>query len=150
MDSWARDFDNWAVCDTVCMHLFDRTPHAHRKVAQWASRRDEFVKRAAFALLASLALHDKSSEDEPFVRGLELVDAAAGDERNFVKKAVNWALRAIGSRNVALHALALERARTLSASRDATARWNGQDALRQLNKPATLARLKQGAKTTKR
>jgi len=88
MDRWCRDFDNWAICDTVCFHLFDRTPHAFRKVAQWCDRPEEFVKRAAFALLASIALHDKKAADEPFLACLPLVVAAATDERNFVKKAL--------------------------------------------------------------
>ena len=104
MDRWCRDFDNWAICDTVCFHLFDRTPHAWAKVTEWCDRPDEFVKRAAFALLASLALHDKPAADEPFLEGLPLIERAATDERNFVKKGVNWALRRIGRRNRALHA----------------------------------------------
>ncbi len=99
MDRWCRDFDNWAICDTACFHLFDRTPHAWRKVAQWSGRREEFVKRAAFALLWGLTVHDKSADDEPFAQGLLLIERAADDERNFVKKAVNMALRAIGKRN---------------------------------------------------
>ena len=134
MDRWCRDFDNWAVCDTLCFHLFDRTPHAFRKVAQWSRRREEFVRRAAFALLASLALHDKRSTDEPFARCLPLIEAAAGDERNFVKKSVNWALRAVGGRSPRLRAAALTVARRLAASSDPAARWVGKDAIRQLTK----------------
>ena len=134
MDRWCREFDNWAVCDTLCFHLFDRTPHAFRKVAQWSRRREEFVRRAAFALLASLALHDKRSTDEPFARCLPLIAAAAGDERNFVKKSVNWALPAVGGRSPRLRAAALTVARRLAASSDLTARWVGKDALRQLAK----------------
>jgi 3-methyladenine DNA glycosylase AlkD len=141
MDRWTKDFDSWALCDTVCMHLYDRTPHAQRKVEQWSTRRGEFEKRAAFALLASLALHDKGADDSAFLTGLALVEAAAHDERNFVKKAVNWALRAIGLRNATLHAGAMKLASSLAASDDATARWIGKDAARQLAKPAALARL---------
>jgi 3-methyladenine DNA glycosylase AlkD len=115
MDRWCRDFDNWAICDTVCFHLFDRTPHAWAKVERWARDRDEFVKRAAFALLASLALHDKSSADELFVRCLPLIEREATDERNFVKKAVNWALSGIGGRGLVLHAEAVAVARRLAA-----------------------------------
>ena len=111
MDRWCREFDNWAVCDSVCFHLFDRTPHAFRKVAQWCDRRDEFVKRAAFALLAGLAVHDKRSPDERFVECLPLIERAANDERKFVKKSVNWALRAIGKRNPTLNAAAVTVAR---------------------------------------
>lgn len=141
MDRWVRDFDNWAVCDTACFALFDRSPMAWRKIEQWAARKDEFVRRAAFALLASKSVHDKAAGDEPFRRGLQLVEAHAGDARNFVKKAVNWALRAIGKRNAALHAAALETAARLAASADPSARWNGKDALRELNGPATARRL---------
>ena len=101
MDRWARDFDNWAICDTICFQLFDRSPLAWRKIAQWSTRREEFVKRAAFALLASVALHDKAP-DAPFERSLALIERAATDDRNFVKKAVSWALRTIGHRNAAL------------------------------------------------
>lgn len=141
MDRWCRDFDSWAICDTVCFHLFDRTPHAFRKVAQWCQRREEFVKRAAFALLASLALHDKGAADEPFFESLPLVERAATDARNFVKKAVNWALRAIGERNPLLSAAVVTVAKRLAASPDATARWVGKDALRQLASPAAKRRL---------
>src|SRR6185369_14903257 len=91
MDRWCADFDNWGICDTVCFKLFDQTPHAFRKVGQWSKRRDEFVKRGAFALLACLALHDKGAEDDAFVRCLPLVEKAAADDRNFVKKSVSWA-----------------------------------------------------------
>jgi 3-methyladenine DNA glycosylase AlkD len=141
MDSWCRDFDNWGICDTLCFHLFDRTPHAWAKVAQWSDEREEFVKRGAFALLASLALHDKSTGDEPFVETLPLIERAATDERNFVKKGVSWALRAVGERNAALHAAAVALARRLAASPEATARWVGKDALKDLTKPAVLNRL---------
>jgi 3-methyladenine DNA glycosylase AlkD len=141
MDRWCRDFDNWGICDTVCFHLFDRTPHAWRKVAQWSARRDEFEKRAAFALMASLALHDKRSGDEPFLRGLRYVTAAAADERNFVKKAVSWALRAVGQRNRALNAAAADVARRLVDSPHAAARWVGRDALREFARPAVVRRL---------
>jgi 3-methyladenine DNA glycosylase AlkD len=134
MDRWARDFDNWAICDTMCFHLFDRTPHAWRKVDQWSGRRDEFVKRAAFALLASLALHDKPTGDEPFLRSLPLIEGAASDDRNFVKKGVSWALRGIGRRNPRLRVAALDVARRLAASDDAAARWIGKDAIRDLTK----------------
>lgn len=141
MDRWARDFDNWAVCDSVCFHLFDRTPHAFRKVALWCDRRDEFVKRAAFALLAGLAVHDKRSPDERFVECLPLIERAANDGRNFVKKSVNWALRAIGKRNLALNAAAVTVARRLADSPEAAARWIGKDALRELTNVAVMRRL---------
>jgi 3-methyladenine DNA glycosylase AlkD len=141
MDRWCRDFDSWAICDTACFHLFDRTPHSWRKVEQWAGRRDEFVKRAAFALLATLALHDKKTGDQPFVEFLALIEREANDNRNFVKKAVNWALRAIGKRNRALHTPALATAERLSMSDEAAARWIGRDALRELSGPEVTRRL---------
>jgi len=142
MDRWCKDFDNWGICDTVCFHLFDRTPHAWRKVAAWSRRRDEFGKRAAFALLACLALHDKTAPDAPFLKSLPLIERAATDDRNFVKKGVSWALRLIGRRNLALHAAAVEVATRLAASPDATARWIGKDAVRELRSPAVVRRLK--------
>jgi len=132
MNQWARDFDNWAVCDHACFHLFDRTPHAWRKIEQWSVRREEFVKRAAFALLASVALHDKRAADEPFLDSLALIERAAEDERNFVKKGVSWALRLIGRRNRELNAAAVETARRLVDSPHDAARWIGRDAVREL------------------
>jgi len=134
MDRWAKDFDNWGVCDTLCFCLFDRTPHAWRKVDQWAGRRDEFVRRAAFALLASLALHDKQTDDAPFLATLPLIERAAADERNFVKKGVSWALRSVGRRSAALRAASVELARRLAASKQPAERWVGKDALRDLAK----------------
>jgi len=141
MDRWCRDFDNWATCDTLCYALFDRTPHAWRKVDLWSRRRGEFVRRAAFALLASLALHDKQAADEPFAQRLALIESAADDGRNFVKKGVSWALRAIGRRNAALNAAAVAVARRLAAAPQAAARWVGKDALRELTSPAVARRL---------
>lgn len=149
MDRWAKEFDNWALCDTVCMHLFDRTAHAWRKVASWSACDGEFVKRAAFALLASLALHDKSSADTPFMEGLRFVEREATDSRNFVKKGVNWALRAVGSRNAALHAASLRVAERLAGSEDATARWVGRDAARALRTAPTLKRVARGEQRAK-
>ena len=141
MDRWCRDFDNWGICDTLCFHLFDKTPHAWVKVAQWSDNRHEFVKRAAFALLASLALHDKRADNDLFVRCLPLVERAAADERNFVKKGVSWALRLIGRRNVVLNAAALDVARRLLASPDAAARWVGRDAFKELTSPLVMRKL---------
>ena len=135
MDRWCRDFDNWAICDTLCFALFDRSPHAWRKIEQWTGKREEFVKRAGFALLASLALHGKGVDDARFLPGLRLIEREAGDERNFVKKGVSWALRSIGRRS-GLHAQAMALARTLAASPDAAARWVGKDAVRDLQKTA--------------
>ena len=125
MDRWARDFDNWAICDTMCFHLFDRSPHAWPKIRQWSRSRDEFVKRAAFALLASVALHDKQAPDAPFLAALPLVERAAADDRNFVKKGVSWALRGVGRRTAALHSPSVALARRLAASDEPAARWVG-------------------------
>jgi 3-methyladenine DNA glycosylase AlkD len=141
MDRWCKDFDNWAICDTMCFNLFDRTAHAWAKVAQWSGSKDEFVKRTAFALLWSLSVHDKRAGNEPFVQGLLLIERAAADERNFVKKAVNMALRAVGKRNRALNAAAVSTARRLAGSTNAAARWVGKDALRELRSPSVIRRL---------
>ena len=143
MDRWCRDFDNWAICDTLCFTLFDRTPHAWRKVVQWSSRRDEFQKRASFALLASLALHGRLEDESLYADGLALIEREAHDDRNFVKKGVNWALRAIG-RRADWRAQAGAVAKRLSASDEASARWIGKDALREFARQAPKA-----AKTTK-
>lgn len=138
MDRWCRDFDSWAVCDTACMHLFDRTPHAFGRITAWATRTGEFQKRAAFALLASVALHDKKAPDAPFLDTFPLMEAAAQDDRNFVKKGVSWALRAIGRRNAAMKSAATLLAKRLAASDSPPARWIGKDALRDLAKPAKV------------
>jgi 3-methyladenine DNA glycosylase AlkD len=132
MDRWCKDFDNWAVCDTLCFHLFDRVPHAWDKIRKWSNQRPEFVKRSAFALMASIAGHDKRAGDELFLEGLSLIERAANDERNFVKKAVSWALRRIGRRNQTLHRACVELAARLAASPDATERWIGRDAHKEL------------------
>ena len=144
MDAQARDFDNWAVCDTLCFALWVRTPHAFAQIRKWSNHRDEFVKRAAFALLASAALKNKESTDSQYLRALKLIEKAARDERNFVKKAVNWALRGIGGRNPALNKAAVALAKKLAASDESAPRWVGKDALRQLASPAVQRRLARG------
>jgi 3-methyladenine DNA glycosylase AlkD len=144
MDRWAKAFDNWAICDTHCFHLFDRTPHAWKKVHQWSTRREEFVKRAAFALLAGIALHDKQAPDQPFREALALAAPAAEDERHLVKKGVSWALRTIGRRSAALNAETVELARRLASSDLASARWVGRDVLKELTSPAVRKRLAAG------
>ena len=135
MDRWCRDFDNWGICDTLCFHLFDRTPHAWAKVEKWSGARAEFVKRAAFALLASLALHDKKTPDAPFLASLPLIEQAADDDRNFVKKGVNWALRSVGRRNPTLRAASIDLSQRLVESPEPAARWVGRDALKELTRP---------------
>jgi len=142
MDRWCKDFDNWAICDAMCFNLFDRSPHRWAKVKQWSTSRKEFEKRTAFALLWSLSVHDKQAADEQFIDGLRLIERAATDERNFVKKAVNMALRAVGKRNQKLNSAAVLLARRLSDSDDQTARWVGRDALRELTSPSVKKRLK--------
>jgi 3-methyladenine DNA glycosylase AlkD len=142
MDAQARDFDNWAICDTLCFALWVRTPHAFAKIRKWAGSRDEFVKRASFALLASMALKHKESTDADYLRTLPLVEKAASDERNFVKKAVSWALRGIGRRTVALNQKSIALAKKLAASEAAAPRWIGKDALRELSSAAVQKRLK--------
>jgi 3-methyladenine DNA glycosylase AlkD len=141
METWAAGFDNWAVCDSVCLHLFDRTPHAWSKTRVWSRRRAEFVRRAAFATLAGLAVHDTRAPDARFLASLPLIAAAAGDDRNFVKKAVNWALRQIGKRNLALHQAAVELSARLTARPEPSARWIGRDARRELTSSAVRQRL---------
>jgi 3-methyladenine DNA glycosylase AlkD len=141
MNAWAADFDNWAICDTACFHLFDRTPFAYDKAAEWARSPREFVRRAGFALMASLAVHDKAAPPARYRPFLALVEAYAGDERNFVKKGVSWALRTIGRRDPALHEGALGLAERLAESAEPAARWVGHDARRDLGKAAVRARL---------
>lgn len=134
MDAWAADFDNWAICDTACFHLFDKTPHALAKVREWAADEREFVRRAAFALLASVAGHAKALPDAELLPLLGVIEARAADPRNFVRKGVSWALRGLGHRK-GLHHACIALAEKLAASRDKTERWVGKDALRDLNRP---------------
>jgi 3-methyladenine DNA glycosylase AlkD len=126
----------------MSFNLFDRTPHAWAMVDKWSTRRKEFEKRTAFALLWSLTVHDKRAGNDAFTHGLELIEREASDERHFVKKAINMALRAIGKRNRALNAAAVTVARRLAKVDDASASWVGRDALRELTSPAVTRRLK--------
>jgi 3-methyladenine DNA glycosylase AlkD len=148
MDRWASDFDNWAVCDHLCFHLFDRTPHAFDKIRQWSRKRGEFQRRAAFALLASVALHDRGTPDRAFAECLPLIENAATDDRNFVKKSLAWALRGIGGRNRALNSAALDVARRLAESGDRTSRSIGKEVIRELSKPAAARRLEARTRAT--
>jgi len=149
MDRWCKDFDNWAICDTICFHLFDKTPHAFRKVEQWADRRNEFEKRGAFALLASLGVHDKKSGDDEFARCLPLIERAATDDRNFVKKGVSWALRVIGRRSLKLNEASVKLSQKLVKSESPAARWIGRDAFKELTSKAVTGRLKQRSRSVK-
>ena len=130
------------IADTLCFALWVRTPHAFAKIRKWAGHRDEYVKRAAFALLASVALKDKETPDAPFLRTLSLIEKAAADERNFVKKAVNWALRGVGRRSAALNKASIALSKKLAARADAAPRWIGKDALRELAGAAVQKRVK--------
>ena len=142
MESWVLDLDSWDTCDQVCTDLFDRTSFAYDKAAEWAGREEEFVKRAGFALMAGLAVHDKAAPDEAFLPFLQLVVKEADDERNFVKKAVSWALRNIGKRNLALNAAAQGVAAELKLAGSRSARWIGSDAYRELASDKVQARLR--------
>jgi 3-methyladenine DNA glycosylase AlkD len=141
MDSWVEDFDSWDVCDQVCMNLFDKTPLAWKKVREWSKREEEFVKRAAYALIACLAWHDKEASDEKILALLPIIKNGATDPRNFVKKSVNWALRHIGKRNLNLNRAALEVAYEIKEIDDKTARWIANDAIRELESEAVQNRL---------
>jgi 3-methyladenine DNA glycosylase AlkD len=141
MDAWAADFDSWDVVDGCCGSLFDKTPFAHRKAVEWSEREEEFVKRAAFSLMASLAVHDKAAPDDAFQRFFPIIEREAGDPRNFVRKAVNWALRQIGKRNLALNRAAIAVAGRIHETGPRPAKWVASDALRELNSDAVQRRL---------
>lgn len=141
MEAWVMDFRSWDVCDQVCMNLFDRSPLAWVKIHQWAEREEEFVKRAAFALIASLAVHDKSAADDRFIELLPVICSGAVDDRNYVKKAVSWALRNIGKRSSVLNAAALQTARELEQMEASPAKWIARDAVRELQSEAVQQRL---------
>jgi len=141
MDDWAADFDSWDVCDQVSMKLFARTPYVAQKVEQWAADEREFVRRAAFATIAGYAVAAKKAPDATFRAFFPVIERCATDPRNFVKKAVNWALRQVGKRSVTLHRPALALAEKLAASKDRTARWIGRDAAKELTDPKQIRRL---------
>jgi 3-methyladenine DNA glycosylase AlkD len=131
MDRWVRDFDSWDVCDACCCDLFDRTPFVWQKIPKWAASNREYVRRAAFSTLACAAVHDKTAADQRFLDGLVLVEQYAFDDRNFVRKAVNWALRNIGKRNARLLPAAVACAKRVRAQDSKAARWIAADALRE-------------------
>jgi 3-methyladenine DNA glycosylase AlkD len=142
METWALEFDSWGVCDQVCSNLFDRTPFAADLAMEWSRRPEEFVKRAGFVLMAVLAVHDKAAADAAFRPMLAAVRRDAADERNFVRKAVNWALRQIGKRNAALNREAIAMARQVAEIDSKAARWIAADALRELQSEPVQARLR--------
>ena len=141
MEAWVVDFNSWDVCDQVCMNLFEKTPLVWDKVRDWSKREEQYVKRAAYALIACLAWHDKGASDENFIALLPLIKSGATDERNYVKKAVSWALRNTGKRNSNLNAIALQTAQDLKEMDSKPARWIGSDAVRDLTSDATRRRL---------
>lgn len=133
MEEWVEDFDSWDVCDQVCMNLFDKTNIAYEKAIEWSVRKEEFVKRAGFALMAVLAFHDKAAPDSKFIQFFSAIKREATDEHNFVKKAVNWALRQIGKRNDALREKAIIVAKEIQKIDSKSAKWIANDAIRELN-----------------
>ena len=141
MDRWAKDFDTWAVCDSACGCLFDKTPYAWDKATEWIERQEEYVKRAGFVLMAALAVHDKKAPNARFEAFLSLIESHATDERNFVKKAVNWALRQIGKRNLHLNGLAIRAGEQIRRIDSKAARWIAADALRELTGDKVQSRL---------
>lgn len=142
MESWVADFDSWDLCDGVCLNLFEKTSFARQKIREWAPRDEEFVRRAAFSMMACLAWHDRAAPDESFLAFFPLLEHAATDQRNFVKKAVNWAIRNIGKRNPELNRAALRLSRRLRATGSRSARWIAGDAIRELESEAVRKRLK--------
>jgi len=145
MDLWVRDFDSWDVVDAACCYLYAHAKPAWSKVSEWSQRREEFMKRAAFSLIAYLSYKDKAAPDARFVRFLRVIEREAYDERNFVRKAVNWALRNIGKRNSRLNAAAIRTAERIRRQGSRSARWIAADALRELKGPAVQARLRRKA-----
>jgi 3-methyladenine DNA glycosylase AlkD len=141
MEYWVIEVDSWDVCDQLCSNLFDKTTHAYRAARIWSNREEVYVKRAGYVLMAVLAVHDKKAGDEPFREFLALIRKGSTDDRNFVKKAVNWALRQIGKRNLALHQAAIEMAKLIANKESSAARWIAKDALRELTNEATIERL---------
>ncbi len=151
MERWALDLDSWDVCDQVCSSLFDSTPFAYQKAFEWSEREEEFVKRAGFVLMAALSVHDKKSPDERFEQFFPIILREATDERNFVKKAVNWALRQIGKRSRYLNELAIQTAQEIQGIDSRSARWIASDALRELTGEKVRKRLeKYAAQSTPR
>jgi len=141
MDDWVKEFDYWEICDQCCMNLFEKTEFAYQKAAEWSSREEEFVKRAGFVLMARLAVSDKKAADEKFIKFFPIIKREATDGRNFVKKAVNWALRQIGKRNLSLNKKAIEVAKEIQKMDFRVAKWIATDAIRELTSEAVQKRL---------
>ena len=141
MERWAGQFDSWDICDQVCSYLFSWTRAAYEVIPGWAAREEEFVRRAAFVMIAALAVHDKKASDHSFLAFFPLIERGASDERNYVKKAVNWAIRQMGKRNLGLRGECVLLAERVRAQGTPSARWIAADAVRELNSPAVIARL---------
>jgi len=142
MEDWVKGINSWDVCDQVCMNLFEKNKLVWKKIVDWSEREEEFVKRTAFSLIACLAWHDKKASDEKFIELLPIIIRAATDERNFVKKAVNWALRNIGKRNLNLNEAAINAAKEIKRLDSKAARWVASDAIRELESENIQKRLK--------
>jgi len=142
MERWVHDFDSWDICDQCCSNLFDKTPFAIDKTLEWVNSDQEFVKRAGFVMMACLAVHAKKLSNQQFLDFLPFIVRESDDKRNFVRKAVNWALRQIGKRNIQLHPEALPVAEKLMNSENATARWIGKDAYKELTDEKIINRIK--------
>jgi 3-methyladenine DNA glycosylase AlkD len=141
MEDWVKDFDSWDVCDQVCMNLFDKTKFAYNKINEWSKRNDEFIKRAGFALIVCMAVHNKDIEDKDFIKLLSIIKRESTDDRNFVKKAVNWALRQIGKRNINLNKETIKTAKEIQKIDSKTAKWIASDALKELTSQSIQKRL---------
>jgi 3-methyladenine DNA glycosylase AlkD len=141
MEKWVSEFDSWDICDQCCGNLFDRTPFAYRKAVEWSRRDQEFVKRAGFAMMAELAVHDKTARDKEFLKFLSVIEKSS-DDRNFVKKAVNWALRQIGKRNLSLNRAAISVAMRMHDSELKSSKWIATDALRELKSEPVQKKLR--------
>jgi 3-methyladenine DNA glycosylase AlkD len=144
MESWVKQINSWDICDQLCINLFWKAPLARQKIGEWANREEEFVKRAAYALIACLAWHDKTATDQDFLQFLPIIKQGATDERNFVRKAVNWALRGIGKRSARLNKAAIRTAKEIQRVDSKAARWIAADALRELEGAAVQGRLDAG------
>lgn len=142
MEKWVKGFNNWDVCDSICGKLFDKTDIAWKKAIEWTKRKEEFVKRAGFVLMAVLAVHDKKTKDKDFEKFFSLIKKHSTDERNFVKKAVNWALRQMGKRSLSLNKKTINLARKIKKIDSKSARWIANDALRELTSEKTQKRIK--------
>jgi 3-methyladenine DNA glycosylase AlkD len=147
MERWVRTLNSWDICDGLCSNLFRKTEWAYAKAKEWSGRNEEFVKRAGFVMMAVLAVHDKKAEDKIFIEFLDIIERESKDERNFVKKAVNWALRQIGKRNVLLHLKAITYAERIETLHSRSAKWIAKDALREFKSETTKRVIERRKKT---